>query len=117
SATKGIYKCFGCGAGGNVIGFVMGMEGWNFPEAVRQLAERCGVEIPEESEEEQEDARKRRDAKKAYIHVMSLAQKFYENQLWGSAGRAAQQYLTERGIDEETAKVFGLGYAPEGWQN
>ena len=49
SAQKGIYKCFGCGAGGNVFGFLMEIEGWNFPEAVRHLAERSGVEIPEGS--------------------------------------------------------------------
>lgn len=117
SAQKGIYKCFGCGAGGNVFGFLMGMEGWNFPESVRHLAERCGVEIPEENEEEREEANKRRDAKKAYLHVMDLAQKFYESNLWSDGGRAARQYLEERGVDEESAKVFGLGYAPEGWQN
>ena len=117
SAQKGIYKCFGCGAGGNVFGFLMGIEGWSFPESVRHLAERCGVEIPEESDEEREEAKKRRDAKKAYLHVMDLARKFYEANLWGDGGRAARQYLEERGVDEESAKVFALGYAPEGWQN
>lgn len=117
SAQRGFYKCFGCGAGGNVIGFVMAIEGWNFPEAVRQLAERCGVEIPEETEEEQEEARKRRDARKSYLALMQAARDYYESQLWGHAGRAARHYLAERGIDEETARLFGLGYAPEGWQN
>lgn len=117
STQKGIYKCFGCGAGGNVLSFLMEIEGWSFPEAVRQLAERNGIEIPEESDEEREEAQKRRDAKKAYLHVMELAQKYYEQNLWSDAGRAARQYLAERGIDDETARVFGLGYAPEGWQN
>lgn len=117
SAQKGFYKCFGCGAGGNVIGFLMAIEGWNFPEAVRQLAERAGIEIPEETEEEQADARKRRDARKAYLHLMQEARDYYEAQLWGNAGRAARHYLQERGIDEQTARVFGLGFAPDGWSN
>lgn len=117
SAGKGIYKCFGCGAGGSVFNFLMSIEGWNFPETVRYLAERCGVEIEEESDEDREESRKRRDAKKAYLQVMDLAQKYYEHNLWSDAGRAARHYLAERGVDDETAKVFGLGYAPEGWQN
>lgn len=114
---KGIYKCFGCGAGGNVIGFLMELEGWSFPEAVRHLAEREGVEIPEETDEEREEARQRRSAKKAYLRVMELAQNFYEDNLWSDRGRAARQYLQERGVDDETARTFGLGYAPDGWQN
>jgi DNA primase len=114
---KGIYKCFGCGAGGNVIGFLMEIEGWSFPESVRHLAEREGVEIPEESDEEREEARKRREAKKAYFRVMQLSQSFYEENLWSDRGRAARQYLQERGVDDETARAFGLGYAPDGWQN
>jgi DNA primase len=115
--SMGIYKCFGCGEGGNVINFLMQIEGWSFPETVRYLAERNGVEIPEEDPEEAEAHRKRREGKKLYWKVMELAREFYEETLWSEAGAAARHYMKERGVDEETAKAFGLGYAPQGWQN
>ena len=114
---KQIYKCFACGAGGNAIGFVMEIEGWSFPEAVRTLAERHGVEIPDEDPEAARRARKRRDKKQQYYETMEAAGDFYENNLWSDRGRAAQMYLDERGIDEETAREFGLGYAPDGWEH
>ena len=117
NGAKGFYKCFGCGAGGNVISFLMEIEGWSFPEALRHLAERNGIEIPEESDEDREEARKRRDGKKAYLRIMELARQYYEDNLWSDRGRAARQYLDERGVDDETARAFHLGYAPEGWQN
>ena len=114
---KGIYKCFGCGVGGNVISFLMEIEGLSFPEAVRQLAERNGVEIPEEDPQAAQKAKKRREGKKLYFRIMEIAREFYEDKLWSDEGAAARQYLVEREIDEETAKSFGLGYAPQGWQN
>lgn len=114
---KGIYKCFACGAGGNAIGFVMEMEGWSFPEAVRHLAERNGVEIPDQDPEEAERARKRRERKQRYFEIMDRAREFYESKLWTDPGVEARRYLADRGLDEETARDFGLGYAPEGWQN
>jgi DNA primase len=115
--SKGIFKCFGCGVGGNVISFLMEIEGWNFPEVVRQLAERNGIEIPEEDPKAAKKAQKRRKGKKLYLRIMEMAREFYEQNLWSDEGRAARQYLSEREIDDETAKRFGLGYAPQGWQN
>lgn len=115
--ARGIFKCFGCGVGGNVISFLMEIEGCSFPEAVRQLAERNGVEIPEESAEDAARAREKRRGKKLYFSVMDQARAFFEQSLWSDVGRAARQYLAEREIDEQTARAFGLGYAPEGWQN
>lgn len=115
---KGIYKCFGCGAGGNAFRFLMELEGWSFPEAVRHLAKQTGVEIPEESEEEAEAARQRQQARDLYHRVMKLARSFYEQNLWDEVvGERARGYLESRGIDEETARAFGVGYAPPGWQN
>jgi DNA primase len=117
---KGIYKCFGCNAGGNVYQFVMEIEGWSFPEAVRQLAGRIGVEIPEETAEETEEARKRADARKLYTGIMDKARRFYEEALWhpeNEDAARARAYLTDRGIGEEISREFGLGYAPPGWQN
>ncbi|MEZ4458687.1 MAG: DNA primase [bacterium] len=115
--AKGIYKCFGCGAGGSALNFLMEIEGWSFPETVRHLAEKHGIEIPEEDDEEREEAAKKRDAKKLYFRVMELARDYFETQLWSAAGRAAQIYLSERGISEQTARSFRMGYAPDGWQN
>jgi len=114
---KQIYKCFACGAGGNSIGFVMEMEGWSFPEAVRQLGERYGVDLPDQDPEAAERARERRDRKNRYFEIMKAAGDFYRSNLRSEQGRAARMYLEERDIDEETAREFGLGYAPDGWEH
>ena len=114
--SRGIYKCFGCGVGGNVISFFMAIEGASFPEAVRKLAERNGVDIPEPDPEAAKRERQKRQGKKLYYDVMDEARAFFEQNLWGEPGRAARQYLIERDIDQETAKKFGLGYAPDAWQ-
>lgn len=114
---KGIYKCFGCGEGGDSVNFLMSLEGWTFQEAVRSLAGRLGIEIPEESEEDAKVARQRQEAKRQYQQIMELARGYYEDQLWGVNGAAARSYLEQRGVDEATARKFGLGYAPPGWQN
>ena len=118
--AKGFYKCFGCEAGGNAYQFLMAMEGWSFPESVRHLAGRLGVEIPEQSEEESREARQRASARALYVEIMQKARGFYEKSLWqqGSEDAArARAYLSERGIHEEIAREFGMGYAPPGWQN
>ena len=114
---KGIYKCFGCGAAGNVFRFLMELEGWSFPEAVRQLAGRVGVEIPAESEEDAAQERQRQQARDMYRRIMTVAREYYEQCLWGEGGEVAREYLAQRGIDTQTARAFGMGYAPEGWQN
>ena len=116
--TRGMYKCFGCGAAGNAFGFLMDMEGWSFPEVVRHLAAQHGIELPETSEEDEKVERAKQEAKRLYHNVMDLARRFYEDQLWHpDQGDAARAYLAGRGISQETAKAFGLGYAPPGWQN
>ncbi len=113
----GIYKCFGCGEGGNVYQFLMSMEGWSFPETVRHLADQCGVEIPDPDPEEEKARRKRREGKKLYYEIMEAAGDFYRDRLWGDDGEVARLYLDERGISEEMAEAFGLGYAPDGWEH
>ncbi|MBA2662236.1 MAG: DNA primase [Bradymonadaceae bacterium] len=115
--SKGIFKCFGCGAGGNVVNFLMTIEGWNFPETVRHLADKFGIEIAEESDEEAEQSRRRREGKKLYLRIMTEARAFFEQTLEAEGGRAALHYLRERDIDAVTSQAFGLGYAPQGWQN
>ena len=110
---KQIYKCFGCGKGGNVISFLMEIEHLTFGEAARKLAERCGVTIPETELSAPEQARRQQRSALLAIHEQAAA--FYRQQLTTHA--AAQAYLKKRGVSEEIAARFGLGAAPEAdWQ-
>jgi DNA primase len=110
-ADKQIYHCFGCGKGGDVFRFLMELEHQNFPEAVRHLAARCGVAIPEENDPEIE---KRADL----YNFLDMASKFYEQCLYDSAtGAAARNYLKKRKITDETARKFRLGVAPDAWDS
>jgi DNA primase len=106
---KGIFHCFGCGVGGDVFGFAMRQDRLSFPEAVRALAKTAGVTLPEERGAAPDSGRDE------LLRAMDLAARFYAEALWKPAGARAQQYLSERGIDPDVAKRFGLGYAPEGW--
>lgn len=108
---KQIFHCFGCGTGGNVFTFVMQEEGVNFPEAVRILAKRAGIEIPEPDEQAVGDAQQR----EALYYANELAQKFYHERLFAPEGKAALDYLHGRGFTDEGIRAFGLGYAPDAW--
>ncbi len=109
SRDKQMYYCFGCGAGGNVFTFIMEYENFSFVEALKYLAERAGVELPqmEYSREEQE----KRDLRNALLEINKLAAKYYYAQLKTEKGRTAWKYLKERGLDDETIVHFGLGYS------
>jgi DNA primase len=110
---RGIYHCFGCGAGGDAFGFVMRQDRLGFPEAVRMLAERAGVALPDER-----PAGGAGDGKlEALRRAMAAAQEFFGERLWSPQGDRPRRYLAERGVDLEVARRFGLGYAPEGWTN
>ena len=110
SDDKGFYHCFGCGAHGDVISFVMRSEGLSFPEAVEKLAGEAGLSVPRDSPEERAAARRRAD-----LHeVVEAAASWFEAQLQAPAGRAARAYLERRGVAEATRARFRLGYAPEG---
>ncbi len=107
---KGFYHCFGCGAHGDVIGFVMQTENLSFPEAVEQLARQAGLDVPQESREERERA-----ARQATLQgAVDAACVYFEQMLYGPDGRAARAYLERRGLDEATIRRFRLGYAPDG---
>jgi DNA primase len=107
SPDKQFYHCFGCGAHGTVIGFLMQYEKMEFLEAVADLAQRAGLELPHE-------AQAPRDPGTADLHdVMSLAARFFEQNLADNA--RARSYVAARGIDAKTTSEFGLGYAPEAW--
>lgn len=110
---KQIYKCFGCGQGGNVIGFVKEVEHISFAEAVRHLADRCGIQIPEAQLSPAEQ--QRMQERQSLLAIHKLAAELYQEEL--ARSRSAQAYLEKRGVDLDTARRFGLGAAPEeDWQ-
>jgi DNA primase len=101
------YKCFSCGAGGDVVKFVMEKEGLSFYEALKLLAERYGIPMPKRSQYADEDSKLRG----AIFQMHELAQENFRAQLNGPAGEAARGYLARRGVAPETAEQFGLGYS------
>jgi len=113
---RGTYHCFGCGAGGSVFRFLMEVEGRPFVEVVRALAGQAGVALSDGPEDPRE--RRVRAERDSLLEVLALAQRYYRHQLEvGRAGGRARDYLVRRGIGEEVAAAFGLGCAPEGWDN
>src|SRR6516164_7324599 len=112
--VKQIFHCFGCGKGGDVFTFVMEMEKCQFPEAVRIVAEKCGIAIPRPKERTPEE-RKENQQRAALIEMHKEAQSFFVRQLETTAeGKAARAYLEDRGLDKQTIAQFGIGYAPSG---
>ncbi len=109
---KQFYYCFGCGAGGNVIGFAMDYVNLSFPEAVEQLASEVGVEVPRESSNEDEAAASLRSA---LLAKLNAADQYYRQQL--RSDNQAISYLKNRGLSGEIARDFGMGVAPQGWDN
>ncbi len=109
SGQKQIYYCFGCGAGGNVISFIMNYENFTFPEAVKLLAERAGVTLPEI--EYTQENRARQDKRNKLLEINKEAARYFYYQLRSERGRQGYQYFAGRQLSEETMKKFGLGYA------
>jgi DNA primase len=114
SADKQFYHCFGCGAHGSAIGFLMNYDRMSFPEAVRELAARAGMDVPEEAQQDRE-AVSRNDT---LLELLQQADRYYRQQLreHPDASRATA-YLKGRGLSGEIAAEFGLGFAPAGWDN
>ncbi len=116
SPVKQIFHCFGCGAGGNIFRFLMKHQGLSFPEAVRMLAGRYGVDLPEQ--EMSPARRKRMDELDKLRRINRIAGEFFQRCLTESpVGKDALVYLEKRGIDREAIDRFHLGFAPEGWDN
>ncbi|UCV04308.1 DNA primase [Dechloromonas denitrificans] len=113
SPTKQFYHCFGCGAHGTAIGFVMEYQGVGFIDAVKELASRAGMQVPES------EGRSFKDEKpgqtRTLIDIMARAAQYYKDQL--KASPRAVEYCKKRGLSGEIAGRFGMGYAPDGWQN
>ena len=110
SRSKQIYKCFGCGEGGNVTSFVMKYENCTFPEALKILADKAGVKLPEA--EYSEEAKRRESRRQKLLAVNKEAATFYYYQLRSERGSKAREYLDKRALSDATRKNFGLGYAP-----
>ena len=110
-----VYHCFGCGAGGNVYTFVMNYENYTFPEAVRMLAERAGVALPQE--DGSEEARRRGDRRARLLEVNKAAARFFYYQLRSPHGQIGYQYLKKRELTDETMRSFGLGFAGKNGAN
>ena len=106
---KGFFHCFGCGAHGDAIGFLMRVDNLDFVEAVERLAAEAGVAVPQQTPQERERAQRQ----KTLLEALAAAASFYEAQLWSSFGARARDYLKARGLDDETIRRFRLGWAPE----
>ena len=104
-----MYYCFGCGAGGNVYNFVMQYENYSFGEALSHLAERAGVELPKI--EYSKEARAKAEKRAALLEINKKAAQYFYYQLRREGGKNAHDYLTGRGLSEETIRKFGLGYS------
>lgn len=107
--SKQMYYCFGCGVGGNVFTFIMEYENYTFEEAVRMLAERVGIAIPESVHSEEE--KKRESLRTTLLEINKLAAKYFYAQLKTEHATHAYTYLTNRGLSDETITAFGLGYS------
>ena len=112
SGSRQLYHCFGCGAGGNVVTFIMEYENYTFPEAVKFLADRAGMELPETDYNDEE--RKERGIKAQLLEINKLAATYYYTQLRTEHGSLGLNYLKKRGLGDDTIKKFGLGYSAQG---
>lgn len=115
SPSKGIYKCFGCGKAGDSVRFVMDIEGLGYPEALKHLAKKYGIEI-QEKEFTSEEQQTQNEKESTYI-VLDFANKYYQDQLWKTpeGESIGQSYFKERGFNHQTIHKFDLGYSPDGW--
>jgi DNA primase len=112
--TKQIYHCFGCQVGGDVFKFVMEMEKCPFPEAIRIVAEKCGIAVPAAREHSPEE-RQQNQQRTVILEMHRVAQAFFTKQLESTPeGRVARAYLEDRGLTPQVIEQFGIGYAPSG---
>ncbi len=113
SADKQLYHCFGCGAGGSVIQFIMNAEGLDFPDALRYLADKAGIRLPDDDSVEKNEEKYKR---KQQIYKMNRdAALFFRECLLKDGGKVAQEYLTKRQLSGKTVANFGIGFSPSGW--
>jgi DNA primase len=114
SPIKQIFYCFGCGKGGDIFNFVMEMERCEFPDALRLIAEKCGISIPKPKPSSPAE-RTQSSVRTTLVEMHREAQTFFVKQLQGTAeGKLARAYLEDRGLEKATIERFGIGYAPSG---
>ena len=109
---KQMYYCFGCGKGGGVINFIMERENLSYPDAVRHLAKRVGMEVPEDAGHRENYRRRER-----LYALCKEAARFFHEQFLAPGGQAAREYAAKRGLSPACLTRFGIGYAPDGWRN
>ncbi|MCR5530395.1 MAG: DNA primase [Lachnospiraceae bacterium] len=109
SPSRQTYKCFGCGKGGNVFTFLMEYENLSFPEALRNLADRVGIQLPQA--ELSEEARRQADLRTNLLELYKKAATFYYRKFYSEDGKFAREYIVGRGLSAETMKNFGIGYS------
>src|SRR5207237_8290866 len=114
SPDRGTYHCFGCGVGGDAISFVRETESLDFVGAIEWLADR--FHVPLEYEESSPEADAQRKRKERLYALLDQAAVFYERTLWTDSGKAVQEYLASRGLNEEVCREFRLGLSPSGSQ-
>ncbi|ALM53536.1 DNA primase [Halomonas huangheensis] len=115
SADKQFYHCFGCGAHGNALRFLMEYDKLRFPEAIEQLASRVGVEVPREgADDPRAQARERK--RKEGVNLLEMSASFFRERLKMPEAQMAREYLERRGLSPEVQKTFGIGYAPGQWE-
>ncbi len=112
SPSRQMYKCFGCGVGGNVLTFVMEYDNLTFPEAMEYLAQEAGVDLPRQ--ELTREQKRQENQKMTLLEINKKAAKVYYAMLKSPQGRRGMEYLTDRGLSQETIRKFGLGYAGQG---
>ena len=107
---KGIYYCFGCHKGGGAINFMMELEGLSYPDAVRKLAQRAGMEVPED-----EQYQSRYKQQERLWALMKEAGRFFNSQLYSPAGKECLAYVQKRGLSKSIVTQFGMGFVPNSW--
>ncbi|MBU1184382.1 MAG: DNA primase, partial [Proteobacteria bacterium] len=115
SPEKQMFYCFGCSEGGDAVSFLMKLNQLTFPEAVRHLAGKAGVVIPERTVSHEE--KERRTLREQIRQTNEIAAAFFADALRSPAGEGAREYLRKRGIGEEAVSTFRLGLAPDGWRH
>ena len=111
SAAKQFYHCFGCGAHGTALGFLMEYESLNFPEAVEELAAAVGLQVPREGHDRPQDDHSR------HYQILQQAAAWFRAQLQSPTGQIAADYLAGRGVNDQVIEDFSIGYAPNGYEN
>ena len=116
SPSKQIFKCFSCGAGGDALKFLTLYEKYTFPEAVRALADRSAIPLPQETQyPQQQDEPEAGMSKRDLLGVTAFAAEFYQAQLQTPQAASTLKYARDRGFSDDSIKRFGLGYAPDSW--